>query len=66
MPVVEVTELLSNKGYSGWFVLEDESQLAERDPDGATRRLGNYVDEVLRPSIGVASVNSRSSVESEK
>jgi inosose dehydratase len=60
VPVAEVTELLHRKGYEGWLVLEDESELAERDPDGATLRLGKYVDEVLRPTVAVASTCSTS------
>ena len=51
VPVAEVTALLYDKGYDGWVVLEDESEFAERDPDSATLRLGQYVDEVLRPSM---------------
>jgi inosose dehydratase len=49
VPVAEVAELLSATGYGGWFVLEDESELAERDPDGVAAQLGLYVDKVLRP-----------------
>ena len=49
VPVAEVAELLARTGYQGWFVLEDESELAERDPDGAAAELGRYVDQVLRP-----------------
>jgi inosose dehydratase len=49
VPVAEVAELLARTGYQGWFVLEDESELAERDPDGAAAQLGLYVDKVLRP-----------------
>ena len=47
--VAEVAELLYRTGYQGWFVLEDESELAERDPDGVAAQLGRYVDKVLRP-----------------
>ena len=49
VPVAEVAELLDGTGYQGWFVLEDESELAERDPDGVAAQLGQYVDKVLRP-----------------
>jgi hypothetical protein len=44
-----VAQLLQRTGYEGWFVLEDESELAERDPDGVAAQLGQYVDKVLRP-----------------
>ncbi len=47
VPVAEVAQLLARTGYQGWFVLEDESELAERDPDRAAAELGRYVDEVL-------------------
>ena len=50
VPVADVAELLRATGYEGWFVLEDESKVAEQDPDLAARRLGEYVDEVLRAS----------------
>jgi inosose dehydratase len=49
VPVAEVAGLLHRTGYQGWFVLEDESELAERDPDAVAAQLGRYVDEVLRP-----------------
>ncbi len=49
VPVAEVAELLARTGYQGWFVLEDESELAERDPDGVAAQLGLYVDKVLGP-----------------
>jgi inosose dehydratase len=49
VPVAEVAQLLQRTGYEGWFVLEDESELAERDPDGVAAQLGRYVDKVLRP-----------------
>ncbi len=49
VPVAEVAELLHGTGYEGWFVLEDESELAERGPDDVAAQLGHYVDKVLRP-----------------
>jgi inosose dehydratase len=49
VPVSAVAELLSRTAYEGWLVLEDESELAERDPDAVTLQLGSYVDGVLRP-----------------
>lgn len=37
-----VTDLQS-AGYNGWIMVEDESRLAETDPDAATCRNGQYV-----------------------
>jgi inosose dehydratase len=52
VPVKEVAAYLRDTGYEGWLVLEDESELAERDPDAATAKLGIYVEEVLAPILG--------------
>jgi inosose dehydratase len=49
VPVVEVAELLARTGYEGWLVLEDESAMAEQDPDAVAVTLGRYMDAVLRP-----------------
>jgi inosose dehydratase len=49
VPVAEVADLLHRTGYQGWFVLEDESELAQEDPDGVAAELGHYVEQVLRP-----------------
>jgi inosose dehydratase len=54
VPVAEVAQFLQQTGYQGWFVLEDESELARRDPDGVAVQLGRYVDEVLRPLVSGA------------
>jgi inosose dehydratase len=54
VPVAEVAALLHRTGYEGWLVLEDESRVAERDPDTAAAQLGCYVDEVLRVPQPVA------------
>jgi inosose dehydratase len=51
VPVAQVAELLQRTGYEGWFVLEDESELARRDPDGVAAQLGSYVNQVLWPLI---------------
>ena len=45
---VAVTDYLSRTGYHGWIVMEDESSRAERDPDGAAARNGDYVRTVLQ------------------
>ena len=49
VPVAEVGELLRRTGYQGWMVLEDESEMAERDPDAIAAHLGRYVHDVLEP-----------------
>jgi inosose dehydratase len=49
VPVAEVAKWLQGRGYDGWFILEDESEMAERDPDAVTALLGGYVDKFLRP-----------------
>jgi inosose dehydratase len=46
--VVGVHSHLSDTGYEGWIVFEDESAEAKRDPDGAARRAAEFVREVLR------------------
>jgi inosose dehydratase len=38
-----IYEVLKGTGYKGWIMVEDESELAERDPDAATRLNGKYV-----------------------
>jgi inosose dehydratase len=48
--VPQVVELLRGTGYDGWVVLEDESELAEREPDWVADQLGQYVTEVLSGS----------------
>jgi inosose dehydratase len=42
---------LDETGYQGWVIFEDESDSAERDPDGATRRNGAYARDVLAPML---------------
>lgn len=37
-----VTSDLRKAGYQGWIMVEDESPLAEHDPDAATRHNGTY------------------------
>lgn len=41
---------LAESGYRGWVVLEDESEDAHLDPDGAAGRNALYVQEVLVPA----------------
>lgn len=38
-----IIETLEDIGYDGWITFEDESPLAERDPDTAVRLTGEYV-----------------------
>lgn len=40
---------LTDTGYRGWIVFEDESAASERDPDQATRLNGIYARDVLAP-----------------
>jgi inosose dehydratase len=42
-----VFEHLSETGFTGWIAFEDESALAETDPDEATLRAGRWVQENL-------------------
>jgi inosose dehydratase len=44
-----IARYLSDTGYRGWIVLEDESPQAESRPDEAARRNGDYVARTLRP-----------------
>ncbi len=46
---VTITTELRNAGYRGWIMVEDESPLAEVNPDAATRHNGAYVASTLRP-----------------
>ncbi len=41
-------------GFGGWIIFEDESSLAESDPDGTTRRNGEYARTSLLPILGQA------------
>ena len=42
-----ITTELKKAGYQGWIMVEDESPLAEVDPDAATRHNGIYVESTL-------------------
>jgi inosose dehydratase len=42
-----VLSFLTATGYDGWVTMEDESPDAERDPDTAVLRNGDYVREIL-------------------
>jgi inosose dehydratase len=43
LDIPAVVSTLDELGYRGWIAFEDESPLAERDPDEAVRRTGAYV-----------------------
>lgn len=45
--IVGVFDYLADAGFAGWVAFEDESELAERDPDEATLRAGRWVQENL-------------------
>ena len=38
-----IVRVLKASGYQGWIMIEDESELAERDPDAATIANGRYI-----------------------
>ncbi len=46
-----IVSYLHETGFAGWIVLEDESATAERDPDAAVRKNGEYVRRVLAPIV---------------
>lgn len=41
-----IAKALKGAGYEGWIMVEDESALAERDPDAATLANGNYIEKL--------------------
>ncbi|WP_285115492.1 sugar phosphate isomerase/epimerase [Leifsonia sp. fls2-241-R2A-40a] len=43
LDIPAIVATLDDVGYRGWIAFEDESPLAERDPDEAVRRTGAYV-----------------------
>ena len=43
LDIPTIVSTLDDVGYGGWIAFEDESPLAERDPDEAVRRTGAYV-----------------------
>lgn len=43
-----VLEYLARSGFDGWITFEDESPEAERDPDNATARNGDYVRNLIK------------------
>jgi inosose dehydratase len=47
----EITEYLVHSGYQGWIVMEDECDQAITDPDGVTRKDGEYVNSKIKPLL---------------
>ncbi|MCU1526641.1 MAG: Xylose isomerase-like barrel protein [Frondihabitans sp.] len=43
-----IIDTLKGLGYDGWITFEDESPLAEQDPDNAVRLTGRYIQERLQ------------------
>ena len=43
IPFKEITEYLISTGFEGWIIMEDEADQAVTDPDGVTRKDGEYV-----------------------
>jgi Sugar phosphate isomerases/epimerases len=43
LDIPAIVSTLDDVGYRGWIAFEDESLLAERDPDEAVRRTGAYI-----------------------
>jgi inosose dehydratase len=50
-----IIEHLQGSEYQGWIMIEDESALAENDPDAATLENGRYLEEMLHKKGLVAS-----------
>jgi len=45
--IIGVFKVLADTGYTGWAAFEDESALAESDPDEATLRAGRWIQQNL-------------------
>lgn len=46
-----ITKELTNTGFEGWIVVEDECDEAITDPDGVTLSDGIYINDVLKPML---------------
>jgi inosose dehydratase len=57
---VAIVDQLRDSGYRGWVVVEDESDMARRDPDAVTRAAGAYVRTVLKPAAECTSAAPQS------
>lgn len=49
LDIPAIVDALTAGGYDGWVAFEDESPLAEHDPDAAVLAAGAYVRDVLAP-----------------
>ena len=48
-----IVKMLQDTGYSGWIMVEEESQEAEKEPDEATIKNGKYLLQSLLPIVQV-------------
>lgn len=46
-----IVRLLRDTGYEGWIMVEEESEQAEADPDGAMLENSKYVSDILLPIV---------------
>jgi inosose dehydratase len=46
-----IVNMLRDSGFAGWIMVEEESQMAEVDPDSATFLNGKYIQEQLLPIL---------------
>ncbi len=51
IPFNEITEYLISTGFEGWIIMEDEADQAVTDPDGVTRKDGEYVKAKIKPLL---------------
>lgn len=51
IPFKEITEFLIETGYEGWIIMEDEADQAITDPDGVTRKDGDYINTKIKPLL---------------
>jgi inosose dehydratase len=47
----QIVKILKDFGYTGWIMVEEESQQAEADPDTATILNGEYIQRSLLPMV---------------
>jgi inosose dehydratase len=47
----QIVKILKDYGYDGWIMIEEESALAEIDPDKATIQNGEYIQRSLLPIV---------------
>lgn len=47
----EITEYLISTSFEGWIIMEDEADQAVTDPDGVTRKDGEYVKAKIKPLL---------------